>query len=411
MTTTTASAGTFSGARVDAPAVARADQSRLLCLGAVLAVAGLPIGLLWDISWHISIGRDTFWTPAHLLIQVGGVIPAMLFAWQIAKTTLWGKPEDRAATVSFLGARGPLGAWVTIWGSCAMLTSAPFDDWWHNTYGLDVKIISPPHAVLGLGMFAVSLGVLLYVLSAENRDVRAGKPGVPWLFTIAAGLVLTMQAIFSTENTWPNHQHTTNFYRVISSVFPFLLVGVARASRLRWAATIAAATYTLLMLSLTWIFPLFPAQPKLAPIYNPVTSMVPPAFPILLIAPAVFIDLLAMAFGKQRVGREDEAAPVRPRWWKDWALALTSGFVFLAVAFPVQWYFSKFLISPAANNWFFAGSRIWPYSDRLGPWIHQFSELDVDPVTFRTLAFTVVFAAVSARLGLWCGNWMLKVRR
>ncbi len=30
-----------------------------------------------------------------------------------------------------------------------MITSAPFDDWWHNAYGLDVKILSPPHVVAG----------------------------------------------------------------------------------------------------------------------------------------------------------------------------------------------------------------------------------------------------------------------
>src|SRR4051812_4000283 len=48
----------------------------------VAAVACLPIGLLWDISWHISIGRDTFWAPAHIVIQLGGIVPALLFAWQ-----------------------------------------------------------------------------------------------------------------------------------------------------------------------------------------------------------------------------------------------------------------------------------------------------------------------------------------
>jgi hypothetical protein len=48
-----------------------------------LAVAGLaclPIGLLWDISHHSTIGRDTFWTPAHIVIQLGGIVPALLLA-------------------------------------------------------------------------------------------------------------------------------------------------------------------------------------------------------------------------------------------------------------------------------------------------------------------------------------------
>ena len=57
----------------------------------------------------------------------------------------------------FWGFRAPLGAWVCIWGAFAMLTSAPFDDWWHNAYGLDVKILSPPHVVLAAGIGAIQI--------------------------------------------------------------------------------------------------------------------------------------------------------------------------------------------------------------------------------------------------------------
>src|SRR5206468_10207061 len=128
---------------------------------AVAGLACLPIGLLWDISHHSTIGRDTFWTPAHILIQLGRIVPALLFTTLALKTTFLGTPAQRDASVLFCGLRGPLGVWITVWGALAMGTSAPFDDWWHNRYGLDVKIASPPHAVLGLGMFAVGMGVLL----------------------------------------------------------------------------------------------------------------------------------------------------------------------------------------------------------------------------------------------------------
>ena len=33
----------------------------------VIAVSSSVIGGVWDISWHESVGRDTFWTPAHML--------------------------------------------------------------------------------------------------------------------------------------------------------------------------------------------------------------------------------------------------------------------------------------------------------------------------------------------------------
>ena len=41
------------------------------------ASVSVVIGGYWDISWHMSIGRDTFWTPAHLMIQSGGLIAGL----------------------------------------------------------------------------------------------------------------------------------------------------------------------------------------------------------------------------------------------------------------------------------------------------------------------------------------------
>ena len=55
------------------------------------------------------------------------------------------------ASVSVLGLRAPLGVFLAAWGGLAILTSAPFDNWWHEAYGLDVKIVSPPHTLLILG--------------------------------------------------------------------------------------------------------------------------------------------------------------------------------------------------------------------------------------------------------------------
>src|ERR1043166_9839301 len=40
----------------------------------VAATVSAMIGGIWDISWHKTIGRDTFWTPAHMLIYLCGVM-------------------------------------------------------------------------------------------------------------------------------------------------------------------------------------------------------------------------------------------------------------------------------------------------------------------------------------------------
>ena len=52
---------------------ARARSQATGPLYAVLfASLGIVVGLIWDISWHRTIGRDTFWSPPHLLEQLGG---------------------------------------------------------------------------------------------------------------------------------------------------------------------------------------------------------------------------------------------------------------------------------------------------------------------------------------------------
>ena len=200
---------------------------------AVCGVACLPIGLLWDISWHSTIGRDTFWTPAHIVIQLGGIVPALLFAWLALSITFRGTAEARAGSVDFWGARAPLGAWLTMWGAAAMVTSAPFDDWWHNTYGLDVQIVSPPHSILGMGMLAVTVGVLLFVFSGQNRTCGEQQKTGALLCALAAGVMLTLFSDFLTEFTFPNQQHSAAFYKITAAVYPLALVLTARASRLR----------------------------------------------------------------------------------------------------------------------------------------------------------------------------------
>jgi hypothetical protein len=133
----------------------------LYCYVLVFGATCIPIGVLWDISWHSTIGRDTFWTPAHILTYIGGLVPGLTCGWLALKTHFFGSPEERAASVRLWGFQAPLGAWIAIWGCFTMLLSAPLDNWWHNAYGLDVKILSPPHTVLAIGMLGVALGVLI----------------------------------------------------------------------------------------------------------------------------------------------------------------------------------------------------------------------------------------------------------
>jgi len=353
-----------------------------------IGATSVVVGVLWDISWHKTIGRDTFWTPAHMAIYLGGLIGGFGGGWLALKTTFGGDAATRDAAVRFWGFRAPLGAWLTIWGAIAMLTSAPFDDWWHNAYGLDVEILSPPHTVLAMGIIAIVIGALLLALAEQNRSPSRRTA---FAYCYVAGMLVASIAILASEYTTTNRHHSSIFYGVVCGAFPLLLVGAARASKLRWPATSAAAVYTGIYVAMILILPLFPAEPLLGPIYTPVDSMVPPFFPMLLIVPAFFIDVLLRRLGTER----------------PWRSALVLAPVFFATFLVAQWHFAELLLSPAADNFFFAGGRSWAYFHRPGAWQTRFwGEISV-----RGLGFAAFLALLSTRLGLGWGAWMARVRR
>lgn len=361
----------------------------------VLAVACAIFGVHWDISWHRSIGRDTFWSPPHLLIYLGAVLAGLACGYQIL-TLSFDRRRDTAATVRIWGLRGPLGAFISAWGGIAMLASAPFDNWWHNAYGLDVKILSPPHSVLALGLLGIELGALIFLAGLMNRARGRTHELLRLLFLAIGAMVLIGFLTFQMELIRRSMQHSGQFYRVIATCAPLVLCAVGRASGHRLGATIVAAIYTVEMLLILWLFPLFPATPKLGPVYHAVTHMVPPGFPLLLIFPALGLDLLAPYLGGQ------------PPWQKSVVLAA----VFLGVFLAVQWPFSAFLLSPAARNWFF-GAHYFGFSTRPSwpEFRHVFASAD-GALGFRSqLGLAGLAALLSVRLGLGAARFLRGVQR
>ena len=359
------------------------------------ASTSVMVGIIWDISWHRTIGRDTFWTPAHLAIYLGGAVAGLSCGWLVLTTTFGGDDTARGAGVRFWGFRGPLGAWVCIWGSLAMITSGPLDDWWHNAYGLDVEILSPPHTVLAAGILAIQIGAMLMALARQN-NTRGEQRSQRFLFVYAAGLLILMLATLGTEEiTFPNDQHGTPFFVISAGIFPFVLVGLGRSALFRWGATAAAAVYMGWTVLMIWILQLFPAQPMLAPIMRQVDHMVPPAFPILLVIPALIVDLVM------------HQLPTGAGRLRQWSTAVGAGLVAMLAIGVVQWYFSGFLLTQGARNFFF-GADLWDYNSAPGSWQYEYWS---PSVTTAGAGWAALVAAVSASAGLWWGNWMARVRR
>jgi hypothetical protein len=364
----------------------------------LFASTSVLVGVLWDISWHQTIGRDTFWTPAHLGIYLGGMVAGLTCGWMALRITFAGSEAERSETVRFWGFRAPLGAWVCIWGTFAMLTSAPFDDWWHNTYGLDVKILSPPHAVLAAGIGAIQIGAMLMALAWQNRAAGRDRR-LELLFVYGAGLLLLNVATLSTEYLQRWDMHRSLFYQVACGVFPLVLVSAARASTARWPATIVAAVYTGITFAMIWILPLFEGRPLLGPIYVPLDRFLPPDPPLLLIPPALAIDLVMRRFRR----------PARSDRLHDWLLAAAIACAFVIVFVAVQWPFANFLMSSWSHNWVFGTHRM---AYMVSPQAQaRWTEFNPSDDLFFGLAIALVLAFISARLGLWRGASMARVQR
>jgi hypothetical protein len=364
---------------------------------AALAVTSAYIGGYWDISWHRSIGRDTFWTAPHLAIYACGILAGIASAYLIFKTTFGGDRAMRDASVRIWGLRGPLGAFICAWGGVAMLASAPFDDWWHNAYGLDVKIISPPHMVLAGGFFGIEFGTVILLLAYMNRATDRTRAALQRLFLYVGGTCFAESLLLKLEYIDRSDMHSALFFIVVAIGTPAILMAIAIASRQRWAGTVVAAIYTAFGVTLLWLLPLVPAEPKLGPVYIPVTHLIPWEFPLLVIVPAFAIDLV--------FERTESVRPI--------LRAILAGPVFLGTLIAVQWPFANFLMTPLARNWFF-GAHYFDFRTSPRSAYARFVFFDRESTNaqfWRSMVIAWIVSCLMAWIGVNAGRAMRKVTR
>jgi hypothetical protein len=359
-----------------------------------LMTAGISMGLAggsWDFAWHMSIGRERFWTMPHMMVQSAAILVAIASIYQILTT------RDRETTVRVFGIHAPAGSFLGLWGSVAMVASAPFDNWWHNAYGLDVQVVTPPHGLLSLGFFATQLGTMLLLASMIHRREGASRAAMVRLLLTIGSISIVLLTVLIMPATIRMVMHSAVCYLAVALGIPTVMIGVGKGSGHKWGCTIIGAGYTALGLAAEWLLPLVPARPKLGPVYHDVTHLIPLQFPLLLIVPAVVADLLLQRIGKRPV----------------WIQALCVGPAFVFAYFAAQWPFATFLNTPAARNWVF-GTAYFSYFDPAGfqydP--YQFRVVEHTTAAFAiTLVWAVVASVVTTRVGLGWGAWMRRVRR
>src|SRR6266850_1925348 len=105
---------------VDVEAVTKVEAIPWYVWCSVIAVTSAVVGGYWDISWHRSIGRDSFWSAPHMAIYACGVLAGISSAYLIFSTTFGRDASLRDVSVRIWGLRGPLGAFISAWSGFAM---------------------------------------------------------------------------------------------------------------------------------------------------------------------------------------------------------------------------------------------------------------------------------------------------
>lgn len=329
------------------------------------AAASMVLSLLWDYSWESTVGIDLAWSPPHVATYLAVVVAAM------------------SALVIARRARS-IGALVVLWGALAFVTAVLFDRWWQSAYGLAAGIWHPPQILKAAAFFAIVLGAWWVA------PFRA----------LAAANVLALIHVVALPVTFANRQHGAAFFEIACGACPLVMVACTTGVR-PFAALRAALGYMLLVGAMVWLLPVFPASPMTGPIFNPRDHLLPPPFPLLLVGPALVLDWMLR-------GR-----PAPLRRFEELSRAAEAGLAFFVIFVAVQWVFAGFLLSPAADNWFFAGGgRHWPFFLEIHPSAKSafWPKKDAEFTLGRAL-IALGLAMFSSLLGLWFGRIISVARK
>jgi hypothetical protein len=246
-------------------------------------------------------------------------------------------------------------------------------------------------------MTGIRFGTLVLVLAEVNRAVGEYRIRLERILFFSFVFLLAMTVGIMQEDTFRMLMHGAKFYLVVMLVAPIWFAAVARASENRWAATIVTGCYSLMHIAFMWILQLVPAEPKLGPVYQKITHLVPPDFPLLLIVPAIVFDMVRRHIATLNRGTQ----------------AAILGAASLASFLAVQWPFANFLVSPASRNWFFATDNLPYFVPPASHWARNaWLPTESSPTQFALrMLLALVAGILMTRLGFSWGNWMRRLRR
>ena len=198
------------------------------------------IGFLWDVGWHITVGRDEFlFSPPHIALLIGttgmGVAGAIgvhvathddaPVGWQIAR---WRVPFGALALLAS-GALAVIGFWI--------------DELWHAIYGLDVTMWSPPHMLMISSAVFTPMAAWLVLSEAGRPKVRWAAVALP---AVLAGAVLVGFSAWQLEYDFGVSQWSTGAQVVLIALAASMALISSRRIIGPGGALIAVAVFAVL---------------------------------------------------------------------------------------------------------------------------------------------------------------------
>ena len=240
------------------------------------------IGFYWDVAWHVDNGRDNeLFTPSHVMILVG--LGGLIYAAAIA--TLFASLEKADVGLKAGPLRVPWSAVLLASLGLGGVAAFPLDAMWHDAYGVDVTLWSPPHIQLVAGGSLATIA--LWLMASEGRRA-ANEPLLlgRFIHALAAGTVLVGMSTLQAEFDFGVPQFQALYLPIIVMIAAgFTLVGT-RLALGPWGAVKVTAYYLGL-------------RTFLAIAVGPALGHTVPRFPLYL-GSALLVEAVAWRLGTER---------------------------------------------------------------------------------------------------------------
>jgi hypothetical protein len=267
-----------------------------------LVVAGF--GFYTDVAWHVAYGRDVeLFTAPHTAIFIGLVMIAAAPVAGIVVASL----EGYEAGLRFGRLRVPISAVPLLALGMAALIGFPIDELWHEIFGVDVTMWSPPHLIMILAASFSGMASWLVLSDAGVRPTDGARART--FHVIAAALTLQGLSSVQGEFTFGSPQWQQLYHPVLICLAAGMALVIIRIVHGPWwalgIATAIAGVQIFDVLGETG-----PVETRAGGVY---------------IGSAVAVELAARLLGTDRRLR----------------FALASGVGVMVIGFPIEWLWNQ----------------------------------------------------------------------